>query len=98
MFIIVDKQQDYEGLCGSMKSVGGKRSVIGGAERKLSQAGGRSPFKQGYLGNESKTQRGYSNMQPDIVVFLERLYIPNIHRCKNKERTQRKSTGNNVLG
>lgn len=37
--LIVDKQQDYEGLCGSKGSTGWERPVICEAERKLVRAG-----------------------------------------------------------
>ena len=37
--LIVDKQQDYEGLCGSKGSAGWERPVICEAERKLVRAG-----------------------------------------------------------
>lgn len=37
--LIVDKQQDYEGLCGSKGSTGWERPVICEPERKLVRAG-----------------------------------------------------------
>lgn len=71
--LIVDKQQDYEGLCGSKGSTGWKRPVICEAERKLVRAGRSSLLTA--LPKEMKglCKEDIERSRQKIVDILERL-------------------------
>lgn len=71
--LIVDKQQDYEGLCASKESAGWERPVICEAERKLAGAGWSSLLTAEPRKWKARTKRIYWISWQKIVDSLERL-------------------------